>query len=340
MSKTLDAITLLSDLNNSLAEVIIINNNSFDNTNNIIIDFIQKQQSRIKVEYHIESKIGKSHAIKNALNHVSSKWIIFCDDDNILDANYLVSTTEIIKNDDSIGVLGGFSRFNFEDSRLPSWFHNYKSHYALGHQGNISQNGLSEVKYIWGAGMVIRKEIYVFLENNQLDLITGKKRYDYYISGEDYEISVIASILGYKICYSSKLNLYHNINEARINWESLVKLNIRNSIPLVYLKLYDLFFLQKNPISASTILSYIKKSSKLSQKYLFKAAIKKIFGFILNKKEGFSYDLSYNLSLAELKELKKIQKDVNHIVLYFTLLKKYSIMYKSDKYNLNCDLFS
>jgi len=323
ISKTLESIGSLLFAEKIISELIIVNNNSTDNTDIIIKNSIKNILNVLHVEYHIEVKIGKKYAINTALKYVSSQWILFCDDDNILDINYLVAFDTHIKNSDNIGIIGGISNYNFDNQFLPTWLYTYRHTYSIGHHFTSSFSYPLELQYLWGAGMFVRTEIFNWLEIKKIDLLVGKKTFNHYISGEDYEICIIAKLLGFKIIHSPFLSLYHNIDSSRLKWDSFIQLNIRNSLPLIYLDLYRVLI--NNPFGSTEkfILYSLRKTRNEKIYLLLISSFKKIIGVLLGKSEGYSFDISYKLSIAELKEIKGISKNIIFYSNYFDVLIKH-----------------
>ena len=104
---------------------------------------------------------------------------------------------------------------------------------AIGKQAQ--QDGY--VDWVFGAGMVLRKKIFEELGKKKINLMLSDRMGSKQTSGGDSEICVVARFLGYKVFYSEKLILYHQISPHRLTAKSFIKANYRNVFPLIYLYL-------------------------------------------------------------------------------------------------------
>lgn len=104
-------------------EVVIINNNSTDNTQQVVDTFIQ-QYSNIKVIYANEEKQGLSNARNKAIEVSNAEWLAFLDDDAYVDADYTRNLINFIKSNTSIKAIGGPILLDFESSK-PNWYTHY-----------------------------------------------------------------------------------------------------------------------------------------------------------------------------------------------------------------------
>jgi glycosyltransferase involved in cell wall biosynthesis len=201
--------------NNISLEIIIVNNASTDDTN-IVAQNIWEENKNSKVDFCIvdEPIPGKSFALEKGINHAKYEYVIICDDDNWLDKSYVTIAHKIISSNNNIGAVGGRSQA-VTDIQFPNWWNEYKTGYAIGDQGKYS----GELAYplcIWGAGMVIRRSLFLKTFNKEVPaLLTCRKGADL-SSGGDSEICMRLFLLGYKLYYSELLVLRHYIPRERL----------------------------------------------------------------------------------------------------------------------------
>jgi glycosyltransferase involved in cell wall biosynthesis len=86
-------------------ELIIVDNNSSDNSKEIIDDFINK--SDLNVRYVIERYQGLSHARNTGILEASGNIIAFTDDDCIVDRHWITSISKEFQSSESIAGIGG-----------------------------------------------------------------------------------------------------------------------------------------------------------------------------------------------------------------------------------------
>ena len=123
LKKALDALAHqnYSDFNDF--EVVIINNNSTDKTQQVVDTFIQ-QYSNIQVIYANEQKQGLSNARNKAIEVSNAEWLAFLDDDAYVDADYTFNLINFIKSNTDIKAIGGPILLDFESPK-PNWYTHY-----------------------------------------------------------------------------------------------------------------------------------------------------------------------------------------------------------------------
>ena len=78
-------------------ELLIIDNNSQDNTQQVCEQFVSK--SKIRAKYIFESKQGLSHARNTGVQSAVSEYLLFTDDDAELPKNWLHEYNDKIQTD-------------------------------------------------------------------------------------------------------------------------------------------------------------------------------------------------------------------------------------------------
>jgi len=197
-------------------EVIIVDNASTDKTSEIALQILSNYSDQ-DLDYSIvyQPLPGLSNARLKGVEWAKYDYIIFCDDDNWLNPNYIETAFNLINSNDKIGIVGGKGEA-VTVGELPNWWEEFKDSYAVGPQ--YGQNGeLPRHNYIWGAGMVTRKALYqkAFSEKYP-SLLTGRKGTNLN-AGEDTEYNIRVRIMGYKIIYNDNLIYKHFIPDKRLN---------------------------------------------------------------------------------------------------------------------------
>ena len=142
-----------------LVEIIIVDNNSTDNTRKLAYDYWKSYNSSIPFRVVEEKKPGLTFARFRGIKESKYEYLLFCDDDNWLNSMYIQNGFSILEKNSRIGALGGFGKAAFENNVLePEWFYYYENIYALGKQGVTSGDITFQKLYVYGAGMFIRKK--------------------------------------------------------------------------------------------------------------------------------------------------------------------------------------
>lgn len=139
-------------------EVVVVDNNSTDKTENVISDF-KKKFPDINLCYVIEKKQGLSNARNRGIMEASGEIIAFMDDDARADKDYclnLCNNSSLYKEFDA---FGGKVIPVFEEDREPEWLTKHA-------WGMIAKVDLGDKlksfdkKYPVGCNMAFRKEIF------------------------------------------------------------------------------------------------------------------------------------------------------------------------------------
>lgn len=101
---------------NCSLKLIVVNNNSTDDTEQVIREFAKN--SSIKVQYLFEPKQGKSHALNTALQNISGDLIAFTDDDVTVDKQWLKEMVTALERHPEYNCFGGKVVAMFPDTVL------------------------------------------------------------------------------------------------------------------------------------------------------------------------------------------------------------------------------
>ncbi len=180
-------------------EIIVIDNNSTDNTKNLIENYKPSNP----ITYYLEEKQGLSHARNTGINIAKGDYIAFIDDDATINKNWLSSLLNAIKTVEA-ECFGGpiYPRFEIE---CPSWIDKEyfirKFKKTDGYLSSmVARGGFS------GGNMCIHKSIFQKIGSFDVDLgMKGNKLG----LGEESE-------LFYRLFTKLKGNRLYNINEMSI----------------------------------------------------------------------------------------------------------------------------
>lgn len=235
-------------------EILVVDNNSTDQTSAISQEAARKYNVNavpFKVVY--ESKPGLSYARKCGVREASSDILLFCDDDNHLDENYLVNAFEILEANKNIAILGGWCRPKLTINP-GSWIVDFYPALAI----DESPKPDGDKPWIFGAGMIIRKSIYDDLRKINIELKLSDRVGTKQTSGGDCELCMMTKFLGHRVFYSSRLMLDHQVSESRLRKISFIKGNFRNVFPVIYLFLLPVIMEDKRIDADKLFYGYVK----------------------------------------------------------------------------------
>lgn len=216
-------------------EVIIVNNASTDNTVDVAkLFWANFNNNKISFNCVHEPTPGLSYARGNGVENANFEYVIFCDDDNWLDQDYVQNVFDLFESNPDVAILGGIGTAVFENASLkPEWFNQFYHGYAVGPQSEKT----SYLNGVYGAGMAIRKTIWNKIMEMPL-LLTGRKG-NTLTAGDDAEICLRTRLFNFKILYSPKLKFQHYLLKSRLTWDYLKKLHIGFAHCFFILNLYE-----------------------------------------------------------------------------------------------------
>lgn len=213
-------------------ELIVVNNASTDNTKLIASQSWTCKSVNASFRVVDAPVPGLSYARQKGIDVARFDILIFCDDDNHLDPNYVFHARQLMRLKPEVGVMGGWVRpkLSVNPGR---WIEDFYSALAIGKQSE--QDGY--VDWVFGAGMILRKEVFVTIRKRKIALMLSDRIGNKQTSGGDAEICMIARFVGYKIYYSNRLILDHQIAPYRLRKQTIIKGNYLNVFPVIYLYL-------------------------------------------------------------------------------------------------------
>ena len=221
-------------------EVIIVDNNSTDDTTVVAQHEWAKWELSVPVRVVAEPQAGLTYARRKGVQESKYDFVLFCDDDNWLCATYVADVYDILSKDGAIGALGGWGEPVYE--QIPEdWFleGNFCKRMATGPQGDQAGDITKSRGYVYGAGMAMPRSLVWhlfttkthYLKDRMGKLLTG---------GGDMELCYLAQLEGYKIWYSDKLRFFHFMPVNRTIPDYLTKLSRGKAYSSVLLKPYEI----------------------------------------------------------------------------------------------------
>jgi len=100
---TLDSLLAMKVPTDLTWEIVIVNNNSTDRTDKVISEYV----GRLPLRREFEPRAGKSNALNRAIDVAKGDYIVWIDDDVLVDAGLLTAYAEAFRRWPKAAVFGG-----------------------------------------------------------------------------------------------------------------------------------------------------------------------------------------------------------------------------------------
>ena len=223
---TIECVESLQEINYDNYKIIVVDNGSEDDS----VFEIKKNFPRIKI---IENKknlgfaggnnIGMKYAMEN-----EADYVLLINNDTTVDENFLTELVKIGESNKKIGALGSKIYFHSEPNRIwfaggkVNWLKNKGTHLGLDEIDNGQYNKISEVDYLTGCCLLVKREVIEKI---------GVLAEDYFLYYEDTDFSARVKNAGYKIMYVPKSKIYHKISRStKPGSPSYIYYHVRNGL--------------------------------------------------------------------------------------------------------------
>lgn len=204
-------------------EVVIVDNASTDDTGSVASGLWDRLGKPVPLTIVTEPKKGINYARITGIKSAQYEYVLFCDDDNWLAADYVRVAFGIMSGDTSIGVCGGKGEAVFEAAE-PSWFQQYKAVFACNAQAD--KEGYLDINHLglYSAGMIIRRDAILRILASGYESEFEARSDSKLSGGEDFELVILIRTLGYKAYYSDRLTFRHFMPQSRMTWSYLKRI--------------------------------------------------------------------------------------------------------------------
>ncbi|MDD2467522.1 MAG: glycosyltransferase family 2 protein [Desulfobulbus sp.] len=215
LKKTLDKF-LLIECYDIIYELIIVDNNSSDNTKFVI----EKYLNKLPIVYILEKKQGKNNALNSALKIIKGKVVVFTDDDVTPEVNWLKVIVDSCDRWPAIRVFGGRVEPVFPRDVNKFISSADFSSYVFGRYQPYPDEQISEGTTPCGANCWFRRSVFDdgFLYDPDIGPC-GIAR----ISGSEMELFDRLMKNGEKIVYIPSSIIFHRIQDYQLTIKYLLK---------------------------------------------------------------------------------------------------------------------
>ncbi len=233
LDKVLEALRVQT-LSSELWELLLIDNAS-EKPINLEINLDWHPQAR-----HIrEEELGLTPARLRGIKEARAELLVFVDDDNVLDSEYLEVTLQISKSWSMLGVWGGQTPPKFDapppDWTKPYWYMLAIYQFDLDRWSNVLYAGTNPC----GAGMCVRKIVakkYADLVCNDPKRMNMDRKGKSLVSCGDTDLAFTACDLNLGMGQFASLKLTHLIPTERLQESYLLRLAQANGYSSVILR--------------------------------------------------------------------------------------------------------
>ena len=229
-------------------EVLVVDNNSSDQTAEVVREYQQKWRSDVQLRYYFEPQQGTTFAREAAIQQAQSQELVgFLDDDNLPGQNWVVEAYQFGITHPQAGAYGGIVHAKL-DVEPPSYFDSIKSFLAVYNYGSKPKHFPCERNrrcVIAAPGSVIRKQAWLDCVHGGQQILEGRdeKNNSLLGSGEDLEAMYLIQNSDWQIWYNPKMEIWHHIFTHRLEKAYLLKIAKQSGLSNHALRLAKL---QKN----------------------------------------------------------------------------------------------
>ena len=203
-------------------EIIVVDNNSQDQTPNIVKPYIQN--SAPKVHYIVEKKQGLSHARNTGVAFSQASVVSFIDDDAVADVNWLAEILEVYDQSPNVAAVGGKIIPQW-DEPPPAWFNEKFAGYLSIIDWGEETRVLSWPERILGTNSSFKKEILEALGGFDVNL---GRRGNLLMGAEETMLQKAIMDTGGVVIYTPKAIVHHRISSRRLSDKYLLRLAYGN----------------------------------------------------------------------------------------------------------------
>jgi len=190
-------------------EIIVVDNNSSDNTRDVILDF--KRSSRLNVQYLFESRQGLAHARNKGVTEANGDIVVFTDDDCIVDKHWLGYILKEFSSDTTLAGLGGrVELYNKKDKPVTIRTFKERRLFSKPHQ---------LFNLLPGCNMAFKRKVFDMIGHFDPHFGAGTR----IAAAEDSDFFYRVQKAGFKMIYSPDPLIYHN--HGRTTVEQIIALN-------------------------------------------------------------------------------------------------------------------
>lgn len=204
-------------------ELVIVNNNCTDKTDELVKVFLKLYQNRVNVSYHVEYSQGLSFARNRGIKESKGDFLVFVDDDAFLESNYIEELLCYLQNYQEEYLAFGGRITPYLESELPKWMSPYLMPLMSVLDWGNEVKEFKKNKYPIGANMGFSKALLDIVGDFNINLgRVGKNT----MGGEEKDLFFRIRNQNAKVYYFPKVQVQHVVPDSRLNPLFIKKLAI------------------------------------------------------------------------------------------------------------------
>ena len=220
--QVLDKLRSQTDADQISWEVIVVDNNSTDNTAEVVKQYQQNWLSNVPLRYCFEPQQGAAFARKRAIEESVSSLVGFLDDDTIPRLDWVAAAYKFAQEHPKAGAYGSQIHGVYE-VEPPQGFERIASFFAITERGSQPHLYRPKLKMLPpSAGLVVRKQAWC--ENVPEQPFLSGRSGESILNSEDLEVVMYIQNSGWEVWYNPEMHLYHQIPRQRLERDYLLYL--------------------------------------------------------------------------------------------------------------------
>ncbi len=238
-------------------EILVVDNNSTDNTAEVIQQYQADWSYPFALRYTFEPKQGAAFARIRAVKEANAELVGFLDDDNLPTANWLTAAVQFAVAYPQAGAFSGPIHGEYEVPP-PEGFDKIKAYLAIRDHGSQPCRFAPEkLQLPPAASLVVRRQAW-------LDSIPAEPRLigrtnTSLLGGEDYEVLLYLYKNNWEIWYNPKMQTYHQIPHQRFERDYLLMLAKGCGLATCQLRLITASPQEKPVLIVRTVLGNLRR---------------------------------------------------------------------------------
>ncbi len=215
-----DALQTSANTENFSWEVIVVDNNSTDDTAKVVQSYQTSWPEQYPLKYCFESRQGAAFARKRAFEEARGTLVGFLDDDNIPAPDWIATAYAFAQEHPAAGAYGSRIQGVFEVTP-PDNFHRLAPFLAITDRGSTPLRYEPQKKVLPpSAGLVVRKQAW--LDSVPKELVLTGRTPNSMVTSEDLEMLSYIQANGWEIWYSPAMQIEHKIPHWRLERQYLI----------------------------------------------------------------------------------------------------------------------
>ena len=250
-------------ISKDLFEIIIVDNNSTDNTESVVKKFI-KEHPDLNIKYFKEMNQGVSYARNRCYMEASGDYIVYFDDDEIAFKDWLQNFYNSIQKHPEAVILAGKVIVKYEDPEFAkiadSYIDNWFANYEYGNEEiTLSKKLIDEQKIDYPiAGNMAIKMTYI-KKVNGFDTNLGRSE-NLMLGGEETKFTKDALENGKIAIYTPQSAVHHMVIKKRCSMDFLKMKHFQQGMTFIRIYFKDASLFKRIKIIIYHILLILAKS--------------------------------------------------------------------------------